>query len=311
MSLRYAIEYVRRRYVDGRNVLGVGRGKKSVRKRLTEIDAIVVYVRRKGDQYCARRRRLPSYVFDRDKDGRVNRRMRYPVDVRALGKVRFTCSGEKVLGQPARKGTTTICFDAEGADGRTRCYALSCSHVIGYLLGSTYPTTPEVQLIGPEGEVYQGETIAHTYVQGGVLRYDLAIAEIEDASDLPLRHVPKASQDLTRMRTSELPMDRTVRIAAAESGGVYEGVVAGWLDTLPVEYAVNGSLVMVEVASLYEVRGFAPEDGDSGGPVFVDDVVWGLVVARFDEGCLVHHLGNATTYLFGGLRWPHEDISVF
>jgi hypothetical protein len=306
MSLDSTIRHLSRRYV-GRGVdLALGRGRMCKCGSRTRTPAIVFYVRRKRPGAKLGRERLPAWVYDRRPDGSVDRSLRHVTDVQAVGSPAATHSGEKLRRPPVRFGSATLAFDVRRPGQQRRCYVVSGSHVIGNVFGGSFPMDPVVETLLASGTRARGRTVAHVWARQRLLRFDVALARLTaGTAALPLRTVPRAGQELARLANAPREGKR-LRVVGAKTRAIGSGRVRGKLDSpMPIEFRRGSQKRTLRVSNLYDLEGFAPRDGDSGGLLYAGSDTVGIVVARHAGGCFFQPLRRALAHLFE--RSP-EDV---
>jgi hypothetical protein len=306
MSLDSTIRHLSRRYVGRGEVLALGRGRKWTSGSRTRTPAIVFYVREKKPGAKLGRERIPSRVYDRRPDGSVDRSVRHATDVQAVGSPAAAHSGEKLRRPPVRFGSATLAFDVRRPGQKRRCYVVSGSHVIGSVFSGSFPTDPEIETRLPSGTLARGRTVAHVWERQRHLRFDVALARLTAGyAALPLRTVPRAERGLERLANAPREGKR-LRVVGAKTPAVESGRVRGKLDSpMPVEFRRGGQKVTLRVSNLYDLEGFAPRDGDSGGLLYAGSDAVGIVVARHAGGCFFHPLRRALAHLFERIS---EDV---
>jgi hypothetical protein len=306
MGVQSVIAHARARWVDGRNVLAIGRGPKRVGDARLETPAVIFYVRRKGPEHFDAATRIPRWLLDRDAAGRVDRSRRWATDVREVGAAVAVSSGQQCR-SVSEKGTASLAFDV-GRGRARRVYVLTCAHVIGDVHREV-PGFRRISLELPGRGRARGSRLHHRVERNGRLDYDLAIGElVENAARVPLREVSRPGQALTAFLRSAIGGGRPVRVLGRRTLRVKDGTVIGPIHTpFPVRYR-GGEL---GVRHLYELEGFTPRSGDSGGLVYHRERAVGVVVARLSRGgCLFHPLYAATRRLLNDstLAFGVDDI---
>lgn len=291
--------------------MAIGEGRKWTRKAPTETTAFIFYVRRKRPAARLGSARVPKWVFDRSPDGAVDRSVRYSTDVEAIGSPIGCASGYRIRRPSIRSGTVTLAFDQMDADGRRQIYAVSCTHVIGHPFSRSFGTTPRVSLRNPDQGIVEGVTEAHRSVSAGELDYDVALARLtRGGAGLPLRSIPRIQTRLSRLQAGRIGDNRSVSVVAARSSGVRSARVrarlAGPVRGICIKW--RGKLVPVDLANLYDARGFVPREGDSGALVFAGSTALGIVVAKHDEGFFFHHLRDSLVALVSGTDIRIDEI---
>jgi len=294
MGVQSVIAHARRRFRLAGNILAIGRGHKRRGGETLGVSAVIFYVRKKGPRYHDATSRIPSRLFDRDANGRVDRSRSFRTDVREIGAVELVSSGRQ-CSSAFRRGTASLVFDDPAGDDRA-VYALTCAHVIGDV-HLAKPGFKRVKLGLPGSGYARGDRIHQVSQRNGRLEFDIAIAKLDDlAPSVPLRGVPDDDTAFERFMQPPLPQNRRVKVFGFKTGRVARGTIVGPLHTpLSVSYG-GGSLCL---RNLYVLEGFVPKSGDSGGIVYSGDRAIGLIVAKFSRGgCLFHSLYSATKRLF-------------
>jgi hypothetical protein len=282
-SLRRARDAAERNYRWYPHVLGVGAGRKFRKKNPTdEIHCIQFFVTRKLRNPEAIGRFLPAFVYGRKQDGSVDRRIRFPTDVIAVGRVEPACSaGSELDSETGAFGAITLVFRNRMASGAGRALMVTCAHVIGDLSEAT-PPDPEVESTCCRGVEPLGKAILSAVRHGHRVEYDVALIRISDAAQ---EHC-----QLDYLKTTEgvvlrafLPADDIDPHMKVECdfpvSGTRPAQVDGFAGT--VLMTIGGRECAVRNAFLIRAN---VRKGDSGGLVYRDDRAVGILFGRSTAG---------------------------
>jgi len=282
-SLRRARDAAEWNYRSYPHVLGVGAGRK-FRKGIPtdEIHCIQFFVVRKMRKPEAIGRALPRFVYGRKPDGSVDRRIRFPTDVIAVGRVEPACSaGSELDSETGRYGAITLLFRNRAASGKGRALVITCAHVVGDL---SEPTPPEPEVESPccRDVAPLGEAILSSVREGRNVEYDVALIRVSDAAQRRCRldFLKTTGGQALRgfMAAAAIHPDLEVDCDLPVSGR-RPAQVDGFAGT--VRMTIGGRECNVRNAFLIrtDVR-----RGDSGGLVYRDDRAVGILFGRSTRG---------------------------
>lgn len=264
-------------------VLGVGAGRKFRGKEPTdEIHCIQFFVTRKLRNPEAIGRSLPAFVYGRKHDGSIDRSIRFPTDVIAVGRVEPACSaGSELDSETGRFGAITLVFRNRMAGGAGRALMITCAHVVGDLEETT-PPDPDVESTCCRDVEPLGEAILSSVRHGHRVEYDVALIRIADAA------VERCQLDYSRttsgvalrgfLPASDIDPHMEVECDFPVSG-VRPAQVDGFAGT--VLMTIGGRECAVRNAFLIRAN---VRKGDSGGLVYRDDRAVGILFGRSTGG---------------------------
>ena len=285
------------------NVVGISSGTKFVKGVATEDHAAIhFYVRRKVSKKTSKGRMLPSFIYGRFKNGKINRKVKFKTDVIEVGRVKKTCgSGMAItgnLGLTRQKGRITLLFKNKAA-GDNDFYVVSCAHVLGDIDGRSKSIVPFLQSGGCcQIETSFGETLFTATQVDSEVEFDIAIGRV-DSQCLPLPD-SQISEDgsvlgsfmPTDQIIPDLPVECTLPVSKAKTG-----IVASGRGSIMVEY--RRGFYEVQNAWLIKAERRVKE-GDSGGLIYKGDVAIGILFASSDSNdgwAWFHPLGDALDFI--------------
>jgi hypothetical protein len=125
-----------RNYRSYPNVVGVAAGTKFVKRLATGSHyCIHFYVRQKPPKGRLRKAVLPRFVYGRFRNGKVNRKIKFPTDVIRVGAIRMACGSGSQIEALGSRGAITLLFQNKFRADKNFCL-LTCAHVVGDLMRS-------------------------------------------------------------------------------------------------------------------------------------------------------------------------------
>lgn len=289
-----------RNYKRRRNVVGVSAGIKYTKGLATDnYSSILFYVRKKiGEKRC--KKALPTFVYGRFKNGKLNRKLKFKTDVIEVGAIRMACgSGSAISGRVGltrQNGMIAIAFTNK-ARAESNYYVVSCAHVLGDVDGSNNVPAVLTSQCSPSSSSF-GITIFNSKQQDHSLEFDIAVARVDSAClPLPDCQIFGTTQTLRAIVLStQISLASKVRFALPPSRARL-GVISSKGGSITVDYkrgtyeVRNAWLIKAD----RKIRG-----GDSGSLVYDDDRAVGVVFASSDsnEGwAWFHPLADALNYV--------------
>ena len=302
-NLERAIKAAERNYLGFPNVVGIAAGTKFVKRRATANHRCIhFYVTRK----LVRREvdgMLPSFVYARFRNGKVNRKIRYGTDVIKVGRIRMACACGSALEALGTRGAITLLFRNKSRSDR-RFYLVTCAHVTGDLAASP-PLNAELESeCCPKARPF-ASVVKNATIQSDRLPYDIALARLGSRSlpqpDLAIDGDDNLVGFLPRQQIKPpLPVRCKLPASLWESG-----VVRSFAGTVTVEW--RGKRFFVGNAFLLDIK---VQPGDSGGLIYKDRRAIGIVFAQSEEGwAWFHCLEEASAYL--AELPPRLEIQIF
>lgn len=280
-----------RNYKSFRGVCGVSFGAKISNGEIQEgIQAVQFFVSEKLDPDKLARH-LPRHVFERTLEGKVDRDTKIPTDVIELKNLKLCCySGDGLGNQFGAEGSIALIFENRADAGKPML--ISCSHV------ATDLVTPDDSFElsgGGDGCFFQATTTAHTTVSDGVLEFDIALAEITEISELqPLELRALRGQFTDFLSPDEFNQGDALDCQSSRANDHSIEVQSSVTTFKNVSTEDAGDIT---VNNLYACRGEVAE-GDSGGLVYFEKSVVGIIVAKADDGWVfIHALNEAIDFL--------------
>ena len=285
------------------NVCGVSFGSKfSDGQKVANGDALQFFVTKK-EALTDLKRSLPAFVFRRSADGTVDRSEKIRTDVIELQNLELCCRAGYEINQSPYSGSVALMFrDKAGTDD---VYALTCAHVVGDL---TEPNGMGGDFVGGNTSCqFTAEVVWASVLQDDTLDYDIALTKADiyngEATDLMVEgsDTPMTGHaDLTGTTMGSQFVAQSMKSGRQELSVESEASTIGEIDTQ------DGT--KISISNLISCRGTA-EKGDSGGLVFSNDQIAGIIVAKSDNGwILVHSLKDAFDYLQNELG---RQIDIF
>jgi hypothetical protein len=263
--------------------VGVGAGRKFRKKDPTdEIHCIQFFVTRKLRNPEAIGRSLPVFVYGRKRDGSVDRRIRFPTDVIAVGRVEPACSaGSELDSETGRFGAITLLFRNRTTSRAGRALMITCGHVVGDLSKAT-PPDPEVESTCCRDVEPLGEAILSSVRHGHMVEYDVALIRISDAARerCQLDYLKTTEGVVLRgfLPASDIDPHMEVECDFPVSG-TRPAQVDGFAGTILM--TIGGRECSVRNAFLIRAK---VRKGDSGGLVYRDDRAVGILFGRSTGG---------------------------
>jgi len=308
-SLARAREAAERNYRAHPNVVGVGAGRKYRKgKRTDEVCCIQFFVTRKFRNREAIGRSLPRFVYGRRGDGSVDRTVRFPTDVIAVGRVEPACSaGSPLDSETGQFGSITLLFRNRLTSPAGRLLMLTCAHVVGDLSSAT-PSDPEVESTCCRDLEPLGEAILSSVRSGRNVDYDIALIRISEDAELRCQLGFLTTTGGVGLRgflpAREIDPELQVECDFPISGA-RPARVDGFAGT--VLMTIGGRDCCVQNAFLLRAN---VRRGDSGGLVFRGDRAVGILIGRSASGWgWFHALEEAVDHLRAAD--PHLGFRVF
>ena len=297
VALRRAAASAARRYRRMPHVLAVAAGWKYRSGHPSDELAVQFFVDRKLKRP---REPVPSYVYARRSDGRLDRSRCFITDVVEVGRFEFACGAGSRVEATGQSGTITLIF-RNRAEPFAAWFLLTCSHVAGDLLQSP-PVDDELDSPACAAADPFARVVKNAVAREGVVQYDIALARLgaEAIAKIGARALERidgrVDGDDRRLRSfvpsSEIGPSMEVEWMGAESGPTSARVTTF---AFSAEVVLNGRALTVP--HLYTLDSPA-QVGDSGGLVYTDDRAIGIVVARSPGGfCWFQPLEAAIRYL--------------
>lgn len=267
-----------RRYGSYPNVLGVGIGTKFKRhrrasvssRRIGHVTSIQFFVSRKR-QTLIPRHRLPSFVYHRFPNERIDRRRKIPTDVIPVGRIHAACGAGSHLDSNRDHGLITLIFRNQAESGKP-FHLISCAHVVGDLHRSP-PAYVELTSDCSTAEPF-ARTRFNSTADTGEVTYDIAMARIDDSA-LPLKEL--RVRDETFSLNSFFPL-RLIQPGLGVSVVLRNYSSHGAVDSLHASASVSYGSETFLLHNLFGVNVPAAK-GDSGGLIYKDTQAVGIVVA--------------------------------
>tara|TARA_R110002049_G_scaffold193364_9_gene362253 strand:+ start:2277 stop:3197 length:921 start_codon:yes stop_codon:yes gene_type:complete len=236
-------------------------------------------------------RQLPKHVYLRTDDGDVDHGTSIPTDVIELKNLQLCCfSGDFIGNELGAEGSVALIFENRADDDKIML--LTCSHVASDLLS----TEDSFDMSGGGGECFfQATTTAFTTVDGDVLEFDLALAEITQIDGLQPLEVRGTQVRVTDFAKPEnFSQGDIFDCQSDQSGGHKISLQSAATTFQNVEADDVGT---ISVGNLYACKGNV-ERGDSGGFVYSGNLAVGIIVAKADDGWVfIHALSDAIAFL--------------
>ena len=285
------LDYTIKKYGKKSNVLGIALGTKYQDGGPTDQHGITFFVSKKIPAEQSSGRTLPKFIYGRFPDGRINFQRKIITDVFEIGEIRLACcagSAIEVETADLSHGTITLLFKNKDTNDNNNYYIITCSHVIGKFHENIINTTTE-SIQYPDTNIQIAEVIARTgYKKGTInIEYDIALARVnklnyesigykladmdckldgEDVffADYYSRSEIKPGQCFNcRMGKSEPKNDRPIIH--------YEGTIT-----------LNKWGESYNFSNLFSIQ-MKSQDGDSGGIIYHEDSVAGILVANSES----------------------------
>lgn len=285
------VEACRRNYGHYPNVIGVGAGIKYKRRKPTGSKVCIHFYVRKKIKRVGRRKKLPTFVYERLDDGTIVYSRKLPTDVIELRRLRFACKSGSEIDVIGESGAITLVFK-NGAAGQNEYLLVTCAHVAGDVLHSP-PVDPSIRSSCCKKGSILANTVVNSTQHGGEVDYDIALARITpDCSPQPEHQVVDSSVILRSfMPSTEIRPGLSLSCAFPKSN-IVSATVSSFRTSLPLlldgrEYQVNNLYLMNR----------SPRPGDSGGLLYADADAVGILVGMSDGWGLFHPLGEAFEFL--------------
>ncbi|MBU4234036.1 MAG: serine protease [Desulfobacterales bacterium] len=305
------LDYAIKKYGKKPNVLGIALGTKYQGGRPTDQQGLTFFVSKKMPPKNLSGTQLPKFIYGRFPDGRINYQHKIITDVLETGEIKLACcagSAIEVGNGTLNHGTITLLFKNKENSDSDNYYIITCSHVIGKF-HKNYISTGTESIQYPDTNIEIAEVIARTgYIKGTRnIEYDIALARVNivnyestgykladmdcklDEEDVIFtgyysRNKIKPGERFDcRMGKSKPKNNKPVRH--------YEGILP--LPKWGESYNFN-NLFSIEMKS----RG-----GDSGGIIYHDDNVVGILVANSESGfSFFQPLEDAINYIGSALN---------
>ncbi|MHB9073348.1 MAG: chymotrypsin family serine protease [Desulfobaccales bacterium] len=293
-EIRRIVKAAHANYKKYPNVVGIAAGKKFKGGEWKNDFSIQFFVSKKIKDFQGKK--LPSFIFGRSEDGKVDRTKKYLTDVIDVGKIKpVACAGTTIDGNS--EGTITLFFKNKSAsDGNY--YILTCSHVIAPL----------------SEPISDDETITTFAVQGdfaSVVRrsscndpYDIALAKVTDNALKQLG--PSLASSDCKIEGEHIVLKRFFSRDEIDTDLIVDcrlGRSGSRLGTVKTANGGEGSMTSegCTFQNLFQLD-FGAIGGDSGGIVYIDDAAVGIVVLSDGEGTWFQPLEDAIKSLDGNIR---------
>jgi hypothetical protein len=208
-----------------------------------------------------------------------------------MGALELCCASGDRFDRVGADGCVTLIFRNKAPDGRL--LAITCSHVAVDLFSNSLP----VSLVGgSENCQFQATVVTNTTLQGDMLEFDIAVAEVS-SHDSGLAELAVADGQTILdgfVDRAVLTTRSSLRCISPVSG---EQTITNESSETVVHGILAGRGTEISIGNLIACRGEATQ-GDSGGIVFVGTKAFGIVVARGTNGwVLIHPLEAAVAHL--------------
>jgi hypothetical protein len=308
-AAKKTLDYAIKKYGKKPNVLGIALGTKYQGGRPTDQHGLTFFVSEKMPPKNFSGTQLPKFIYGRFPDGRINYQQKIITDVLETGEIKLACcAGSAIEVETANlsHGTITLLFKNKNINDNNY-YIITCSHVIGKFHKNNVSTgTESIQY--PDTNIEIAEVIARTGYKNGTrnIEYDIALARVNivdyestgykladmdcklDEEDVIFtgyysrNRIKPGERFDCRMGKSEPKNNKPVRH--------YEGILP--LTKWGESYNFN-NLFSLEMIS---------RDGDSGGIIYHDDNVAGILIANSESGfSFFQPLEDAINYIGSAL----------